>query len=118
MKRLGLGALLLAIGGIAGYAVRDLETLFLDMNPAGVMEWQDARMGFVEAMAATACATTADLRAAATARGWEVVPDTARGIAPFDNAAEVLWVDVSPSLPFAKWDGDPFGFDAQGCLLP
>ena len=32
MKRLGLGVLLLAIGGIAGYAVRYLETLFLDRH--------------------------------------------------------------------------------------
>lgn len=118
MKRLLLGGMLLGIGGITGYVARDLQTFVLDMNSAGVSEWQDARMGFLEAMAASACATTADLRAAATTRGWEVVPDTALGIVPFDDAAEVLWVDIRPSLPFSKWDRDPFGFDAQGCLLP
>ncbi|TDT76849.1 hypothetical protein BDE40_0121 [Litoreibacter halocynthiae] len=117
MKQLALWVMLLGIGGFAGYMTRGFQEIFGDLNTAGVIEWQDSRMDFVQDVAASACATTSDLREAASARGWEVGPLFDPGMDPFDRAAEVLWVDVRPGLPFSKWDRDPFGFDADGCLL-
>ncbi|MEP3346513.1 MAG: hypothetical protein ABJN34_15790 [Litoreibacter sp.] len=117
MKRVALWVLVLCIGGFTGYVARDLQDIFSDLNTAGVIDWQASRMDLIEELAVSACATASDLREAADARGWQIGPDFNPGSAPFDQAVEVLWVDVTPGLPFSKWDREPFGFDQNGCLL-
>ncbi|PTX57065.1 hypothetical protein C8N43_1730 [Litoreibacter ponti] len=120
MKRFVLWLVSLGLAWLVGYGMRDLQEIFGDLNTAGVIEWQAALMGLFEELSGTACVTADQLRAAVEARGWEIGasdPGIVLSEAPFDRAVEVVWVDVTPGLPFSKWDREPFGFGADGCYL-
>ncbi|MEM6307088.1 MAG: hypothetical protein AAF701_03770 [Pseudomonadota bacterium] len=66
-----------------------------------------------------ACAPKSALVVAATRRGWHIYtdyPEFHSSLTP-ENSVDILRVDVSPPIPFGKEDGEPFHFDAAGCLI-
>jgi len=107
---------LLVLTGIPGLMPGALER----MDRAGIAAWKEARHAFARDLAAAGCTGQDAVRAAATARGWEVetvIVGTTRLPQRLSSARYALRVHTVPGLPFDKAPGDLEGFDAEGCLI-